>query len=101
MKFTRENLRDYHLLDCKIKNLLIDKEYNSEIDKTLLDKEIERLTEFKNEIDNILPTLTEKELDVLNIITGTTKNQEVANKYDVTFATICNWEKSLLKKMNK
>ncbi|TBX13695.1 LuxR C-terminal-related transcriptional regulator [Clostridium perfringens] len=101
MKFTRENLRDYHLLDCKIKNLLIDKEYNSEIDKTLLDKEIERLTEFKNEIDNILPTLTEKELDVLNIITGTTKNQEVANKYDVTFATICNWEKSLLNKMNK
>ncbi|WP_142421000.1 LuxR C-terminal-related transcriptional regulator [Clostridium perfringens] len=101
MKFTRENLRDFHLLDCKIKNLLIDKEYNSEIDKTLLDKEIERLTEFKNEIDNILPTLTEKELDVLNIITGTTKNQEVANKYDVTFATICNWEKSLLKKMNK
>ncbi|EOU1117162.1 hypothetical protein AB8I95_003160 [Clostridium perfringens] len=101
MKFTRENLRDYHLLDCKIKNLLIDKEYNSEIDKTLLDKEIERLTEFKNEIDNILPTLTEKELDVLNIITGTTKNQEVANKYNVTFATICNWEKSLLNKMNK
>ncbi|MFH5975250.1 LuxR C-terminal-related transcriptional regulator [Clostridium perfringens] len=101
MKFTRENLRDSHLLDCKIKNLLIDKEYNSEIDKTLLDKEIERLTEFKNEIDNILPTLTEKELDVLNIITGTTKNQEVANKYDVTFATICNWEKSLLNKMNK
>lgn len=101
MKFTRENLIDFHLLDCKIKNLLIDKEYNSEIDKTLLDKEIERLTEFKNEIDNILPTLTEKELDVLNIITGTTKNQEVANKYDVTFATICNWEKSLLNKMNK
>lgn len=101
MKFTRENLRDYHLLDCKIKNLLIDKEYNSEIDKTLLDKEIERLTEFKNEIDNILPTLSEKELDVLNIITGTTKNQEVANKYNVTFATICNWEKSLLNKMNK
>ncbi|EPB8188196.1 hypothetical protein ACRTAR_003165 [Clostridium perfringens] len=101
MKFTRENLRDYHLLDCKIKNLLIDKEYNSEIDKTLLDKEIERLTEFKNEIDNISPTLTEKELDVLNIITGTTKNQEVANKYNVTFATICNWEKSLLNKMNK
>ncbi|HHL2067837.1 TPA: hypothetical protein ACQ3W1_003101 [Clostridium perfringens] len=101
MKFTRENLRDYHLLDCKIKNLLIDKEYNSEIDKTLLDKEIERLTEFKNEIDNILPTLTEKELDILNIITGTTKNQEVANKYNVTFATICNWEKSLLNKMNK
>ncbi|MDM0981890.1 hypothetical protein QTJ06_14090 [Clostridium perfringens] len=101
MKFTRENLRDYHLLDCKIKNLLIDKEYNSEIDKTLLDKEIERLTEFKNEIDNILPTLSEKELDVLNIITGTTKNQEVANKYDVTFATICNWEKSLLNKINK
>ncbi|HFL2519634.1 TPA: hypothetical protein ACG3HC_003515 [Clostridioides difficile] len=101
MKFTRENLRDFHLLDCKIKNLLVDKEYNSEIDKTLLDKEIERLTEFKNEIDNILPTLTEKELDVLNIITGTTKNQEVANKYNVTFATICNWEKSLLNKMNK
>ncbi len=101
MKFTRENLRDYHLLDCKIKNLLIDKEYNSEIDKTLLDKEIERLTEFKNEIDNILPTLSEKELDILNIITGTTKNQEVANKYNVTFATICNWEKSLLNKMNK
>lgn len=101
MKFTRENLRDFHLLDCKIKNLLIDKEYNSEIDKTLLDKEIERLTEFKNEIDNILPTLTEKELDVLNIITGTTKNQEVANKYDVTFATICNWERTLLNKMNK
>lgn len=101
MKFTRENLRYYHLLDCKIKNLLIDKEYNSEIDKTLLDKEIERLTEFKNEIDNILPTLSEKELDILNIITGTTKNQEVANKYNVTFATICNWEKSLLNKMNK
>ena len=101
MKFTRENLRDFHLLDCKIKNLLVDKEYNSEIDKTLLDKEIERLTEFKNEIDNILPTLTEKELDVLNIITGTTKNQEVANKYDVTFATICNWERTLLNKMNK
>lgn len=101
MKFTRENLIDLHLLDCKIKNLLIDKEYNSEIDKTLLDKEIERLTEFKNEIDNILPTLSEKELDVLNIITGTTKNQEVANKYNVTFATICNWEKSLLNKMNK
>lgn len=101
MKFTRENLIDLHLLDCKIKNLLIDREYNSEIDKTLLDKEIERLTEFKNEIDNILPTLTEKELDVLNIITGTTKNQEVANKYNVTFATICNWEKSLLNKMNK
>ncbi|EOU2091094.1 hypothetical protein C0L73_14585 [Clostridium perfringens] len=101
MKFTRENLIDLHLLDCKIKNLLIDKEYNSEIDKTLLDKEIERLTEFKNEIDNILPTLTEKELDVLNIITGTTKNQEVANKYYVTFATICNWERTLLNKMNK
>ncbi|HHD2824505.1 TPA: hypothetical protein ACOTHD_002965 [Clostridium perfringens] len=101
MKFTRENLIDLHLLDCKIKNLLIDKEYNSEIDKTLLDKEIERLTEFKNEIDNILPTLSEKELDILNIITGTTKNQEVANKYNVTFATICNWEKSLLNKMNK
>ena len=101
MKFTRENLIDLHLLDCKIKNLLIDKEYDSEIDKTLLDKEIERLTEFKNEIDNILPTLTEKELDILNIITGTTKNQEVANKYNVTFATICNWEKSLLNKMNK
>lgn len=101
MKFTRENLIDLHLLDCKIKNLLIDKEYNSEIDKTLLDKGIERLTEFKNEIDNILPTLSEKELDILNIITGTTKNQEVANKYNVTFATICNWEKSLLNKMNK
>ena len=101
MKFTRENLIDFHLLDCKIKNLLIDKEYNSEIDKTLLDKEIERLTEFKNEIDNILPTLTEKELNVLNIITGVTTNQKIANKYDVTFQTVCNWERTLLKKINK
>lgn len=101
MKFTKENLKYYHLLDCKIKNLLIDKEYNYEISKTLLDDEIKILSEFKNKIDNILPTLTEKELDVFNIMAGITRNQEIANKYDVTFQTICYWERTLLKKINQ
>lgn len=101
MKFTRENLIDFHLLDCKIKNLLIDKEYNSEIDKILLDKEIERLTEFKNEIDNILPTLSEKELDVLYVISGKLTNQEVSKKYNVVKETVSRWQNRILDKINK
>lgn len=101
MKFTKENLKYYHLLDCKIKNLLIDKEYNYEIDKTLLDKEIKRLTEFKNEIDTILPALTEKELDVLYVISGKLTNQEVSKKYNVVKETVSRWQNRILDKINK
>lgn len=101
MKFTKKNLKDFHLLDCKIKNLLIDKKYNSEIDKTLLDKEIKRLTEFKNEIDTFLPTLTENELDVLYVISGKLTNKEVSKKYNVVKQTVSRWQNKVLNKINK
>lgn len=101
MILTRENLYNSYLLDCKIKNLLIDKKYNSEIDKTLLDKEIKRLTEFKNEIDTFLPTLTEKELDVLYVISGKLTNKEVSKKYNVVKQTVSRWQNKVLNKINK
>ncbi len=37
MKISKENLLYYNFIDCKTKNLLIDKKYNSELNNYLID----------------------------------------------------------------
>lgn len=101
MKISKENLLYYNFIDCKIKNLLIDKKYNSELNNYLIDKELSELMSFKNKLDSILPNLSKKELNLFSIFTGEYTNRDVAKIYNVTEQTICLWKNDLLKKINQ
>lgn len=101
MKISRKNLLYYRFIDCKIKNLIIDKQYNSESNNYLIDKELNELMSFKNRLDSILPSLSKKELNLFSIFTGKYTNRDVAKIYSVTEQTICLWKNDLLKKLNQ
>lgn len=120
-------LKDYSCIDCKIRNLeleieefestlitgvdtsreAISKTYkisstveDSTIRKEKLEKELNHLRFMNKKIENVKCCLSEKELSLLNVLTGISTNSDVAIRWNVTEQTICTWKRKLLIKIS-